>query len=50
MLQVDICNDRGERWIYGCTPLLFIEFLVEADDAVGDSEFQTCDEFSVGIL
>ena len=29
---------------------MFIEFLVEADNAVGESEFQKLDEFSVGIL
>ena len=29
---------------------MFLEFLVEAEDAVGDSEFQKLDKFSVGIL
>ena len=29
---------------------MFIEFLIEAEDAVGDSECQMLDEFSVGIL
>ena len=27
-----------------------MEYLVEAEDTVGDSEFQKLDEFSVGIL
>ena len=29
---------------------MFIKFLVEAEDAVGGSEFQKLDEFFVGIL
>ena len=29
---------------------MFIEFLVESEDSVSDSEFQNLDEFSVGIL
>ena len=46
MFHVDICNDRGNRWTHGCTLLLFIEFLIEAEDTVSDSEFQKFDEFS----
>ena len=45
MFQVDICNDMGDRWTHGCTLLLFIEFLIQAEDAVGDSEFLKVDEF-----
>ena len=29
---------------------MFVEFLIEAKDAVGESEFQKLDEFFVGIL
>ena len=29
---------------------MFIEFLIEAEDTVGDNEFQKFDEFSAGIL
>ena len=32
--------------MYPClNPVIFIEFLVKAEDAVGDSEFQKLDEF-----
>ena len=45
MFHADICNDRGGRWTHGCTLQLFIEFLIEAEGAVGDSEFLKPDEF-----
>ena len=45
MFHVDICNDRGDRLAHGCTLQLFIEFLIEAQGAVGDSEIWKLDEF-----
>ena len=46
MFHVDICNDRvtDEAMTAPCN-CNFIEFLIEAEDAVGDSEFQKLDEF-----
>ena len=44
MSFVDIFNDRGDRLTHGYTLKLFIEVFIEAEDAVGDSEFQKLDE------
>ena len=45
MFHVDIGNNRGDKWTHGCTLSLFIEFHIEAEDAIGDSAFQKLDEF-----
>ena len=45
VFHVDICNDRGDQvkpWLH---PVIVYRFFVEAEDAVGDSEFQKPDEF-----